>query len=360
MNHTDLTLADFDFDLPADRIAQHPVEPRDTSRLLAVEGSELKDRTTRDLPSLLRPGDLLVVNNTRVIPARIRGRRVQGQRIQGGEAKIEATLHLQESDDIWRAFARPARRLQAGDRIEIAEGFHAEVLDKLAGGEIRIRLMADDAPVIEALQQHGAMPLPPYIRRNGPDRRDLDDYQTIYARHDGAVAAPTAGLHFTPDLFKACAAQGLAWTEITLHVGAGTFLPVRTDRLSEHRMHAEIGEIDAHAADEINAARARGGRIIAVGSTVLRLLETVAEEDGTVRPMRSETNLFIQPGYRFRAIDLLVTNFHLPKSTLFIMTAAFSGLERMHHAYTHAIAAGYRFYSYGDCCLLHPAQDESA
>jgi S-adenosylmethionine:tRNA ribosyltransferase-isomerase len=347
-----MNVADFDFDLPRSLIAERPVEPRDAARLLAV-GAALADRVVRDLPDLLRPGDLLVFNDTKVIPARLTGRR--------GVAGIEATLHKQEAPDRWRAFVRPAKRLKQGDRIEFAGNaadatLGAEVQEKGEGGEIVLRFDVAGAALMAALERVGVMPLPPYIPRDtGPDARDGADYQTVYARHPGAVAAPTAGLHFTDDLLARLAQRGIAQTFVTLHVGAGTFLPVKVEDTRDHVMHAEFGTIDAAAAAAIAAARARGGRVVAVGTTALRLLESAADADGRVAPFAADTALFITPGYRFKAVDLLLTNFHLPRSTLFMLVAAFAGLARMRAAYEHAKGSGYRFYSYGDACLLERA-----
>ena len=339
------TLDAYDFELPADRIADRPAEPRDSARLLEID-DRLSDKSVRDLPDLLRPGDLMVFNDTRVIPARLTGKR--------RTAQIEVTLHKAESATIWRAFARPAKRLVPGDRIEFDAGLAAEVVDKGAGGEVTLAFGGSGDALMAALNTQGEMPLPPYLKRP-PDARDRHDYQTVYAARDGAVAAPTAGLHFTEELLRALDGRGIGRVHVTLHVGAGTFLPVKVEDLREHRMHAEYGEIDTAAAEAINGARAAGGRLVAVGTTSLRLLESAAAEDGTVAPFRGETDIFIRPGYRFRTADLLMTNFHLPRSTLFMLVAAFSGLSRMKAAYAHAIAAGYRFYSYGDACLLHRA-----
>jgi S-adenosylmethionine:tRNA ribosyltransferase-isomerase len=334
---------DFDFDLPRDRIAQHPANPRDSARLLEV-GRTLHDRTVRDLPRLLRRGDVLVANDTRVIPARLRGRR--------GQAAIELTLHRRRGAAEWRAFARPAKRLRPGDRIAFADDFWAEVTAKHEGGEVELRFGGIDTDT--GLERYGIMPLPPYIDRpaegNGADRTD---YQTMFASVAGAVAAPTAGLHFTPSLIESIRAAGVETVTLTLHVGAGTFLPVKTERIEDHPMHSEWGTISEAAADAINAARAAGGRVIATGSTSLRLLETAADAGGRLRPFSGDTDIFITPGYRFRIVELMLTNFHLPRSTLFMLVAAFSGLARMKAAYAHAIEAEYRFYSYGDACLLH-------
>lgn len=336
--------ADFDFELPPERIAQSPVRPRDSARLLEV-GATLTDRTVADLPGLLRAGDILVFNDTRVIPARLSGRR--------GAAAVEVTLHLRLDEHRWCVFARPAKRLRVGDRIDFAPGFGAAVIERREAGEFVLVFETDD--LLSALWRHGRMPLPPYIRRGDEHAEDRADYQTVYARHDGAVAAPTAGLHFTPGLMQALADRGVATAMVTLHVGAGTFLPVRSTVARDHRMYPEIGLITAETAAAVNAARAAGGRIVAVGSTATRLLESAADPAGHVAPFSGTTDLFILPGYRFRAVDLMWTNFHLPRSTLFMMVSAFAGYARMRAAYAHAIATGYRFYSYGDACLLHPA-----
>lgn len=339
--------ADFDFELPPERIADRPVSPRDAARLLVVRKDGFEDRIFRDLPALLDPGDLLVVNDTRVIPARLEGKR--------GAARIEATLHKAEGLDIWRAFARPAKRLKAGDIIQFAEDFSAQVLAKGDAGEVTLKFPVGGADLIAALGRHGQMPLPPYIPRpEGALAADREDYQTIFARTEGAVAAPTASLHFTPALLDALSQRGIEMARLTLHVGAGTFLPVKAETIEEHRMHAEWGEVTPAVADAVNRAKTRGGRIVAVGTTSLRLLESAAAADGTLAPFAGDTSIFITPGYRFKLVDRLVTNFHLPRSTLFMLVAAFSGLERMKRAYAHAIASGYRFYSYGDACLLEP------
>ncbi|WP_299620327.1 tRNA preQ1(34) S-adenosylmethionine ribosyltransferase-isomerase QueA [Pelagibius sp.] len=340
--HTD----DFDFDLPRDLIAQHPIEPREAAGLLHV-GQGLADLKIADLPDVLRPGDLLVTNDTKVIPARLTGRR--------GTTGIEVTLHKSVNGQCWRAFARPARKLKAGDRLDFAEGFGAAVEAKGEAGEITLTFDAGGRELLAALERYGVMPLPPYIQRGAQgDPRDRHDYQTVFARQEGAVAAPTAGLHFTEPLLEKLAEAGIERVAVTLHVGAGTFLPVKAEDTSAHRMHSEVGEIGTAAAEAINRVRAAGGRIVAVGTTALRLLESVAAEDGRIEPFAGETDLFILPGYRFKAVDLLLTNFHLPRSTLFMLVCAFAGKARMEAAYAHAIATGYRFYSYGDACLLEP------
>ncbi len=336
----------YDFDLPAGSIADRPAAPRDSARLLVV-GDDGNDMRVDDLPTLLGPGDIMVFNDTRVIPARLRGHR--------GTARVEVTLHARDGPAIWRAFARPAKKLAAGDRIDFAPDFAAEVVAKGQSGEVTLRFAMDETALRARLDEHGSMPLPPYMKRLADDR-DRGDYQTIYAAHDGAVAAPTAGLHFTERLFAALDDRGVERVQVTLHVGAGTFLPVKVDDIRDHRMHAECGRVTPAVASAVNAARRAGGRVVAVGTTSLRLLESAADADGTIRPFEDETAIFIHPGYRFRAVDLLLTNFHLPRSTLFMLVSAFSGLARMHAAYGHAIAAGYRFYSYGDACLLHRAR----
>lgn len=336
----------FDFELPRHLIAAHPIEPRDAARLLVV-GRALVDRHVAELPRLLRSGDLMVFNDTRVIPARLKGRR--------GDAMVEVTLHRDIGGGAWRAFARGAKRLKPGDRLEFGPDFAASVAAKNADGDVTLRFDLPDAALRAALERFGSMPLPPYIKRaRGEEARDRHDYQTIFARRDGAVAAPTAGLHFTEPLLAALDAAGIARLTVTLHVGAGTFLPVKVEDTREHRMHSEWGTIDEAAAARLNATRAAGGRIVAVGTTSLRLLESAADETGCIRPFAGETALFITPGYRFRAVDLLLTNFHLPRSTLFMLVAAFAGLERMKRAYAHAIAQRYRFFSYGDASLLEP------
>ncbi|MBI4184136.1 MAG: tRNA preQ1(34) S-adenosylmethionine ribosyltransferase-isomerase QueA [Proteobacteria bacterium] len=336
--------ADFDFSLPSELIAQRPVSPRDGARLLDAR-NDFADRLVRDLPGLLRPGDLVVLNDTRVIPARLTGRR--------RTARVEVTLHKEVGDGDWLAFARPARRLAPGDRIDFAPDFAAEVREKGADGEVRLVFDRRGGAFTAALRRHGTTPLPPYIRRpGGADPADAESYQTVYARADGAVAAPTAGLHLTPRLLTALRGRGIEAAMLTLHVGAGTFLPVKVENVAEHRLHSERGTIPEATADAVNGARSRGGRVVAVGTTTLRLLETAAGPGGTVRPFVGETDLFITPGYAFRAVDLLLTNFHLPRSTLFMLVSAFAGVERMRVAYDLAIARRYRFYSYGDCTLL--------
>ena len=336
----------FDFDLPPERIALRPAVPRDSARLLLVDESGLGDRTMRDLPALLRAGDVLVFNDTRVIPAQLEGRR--------GAASIGATLHKRIDLRRWQAFIRNAKRLRVGERVDFGQDVSAIAEDRLDDGSFVLAFEGEE-PVETLIERAGTMPLPPYIAaKRGIDARDAEDYQTMFAREKGAVAAPTAALHFTPDLMNALQVAGISTETLTLHVGAGTFLPVKADDTDAHRMHSEWGRIDAATADRLNAVRADGGRLIAVGTTVLRLLESAAGEDGVIRPFEDDTAIFITPGYRFRAIDGLMTNFHLPKSTLFMLVSALMGRERMQAAYAHAIAQEYRFYSYGDASLLLP------
>jgi S-adenosylmethionine:tRNA ribosyltransferase-isomerase len=336
----------FDFDLPEDRIALRPVTPRDAARMLVVDGEGLHDRGVSDLPSLLRAGDCLVFNDTRVIPAQLNGKR--------GDATIGATLHKREGLRGWRAFLKNARRVRDGDRIDFGADVAAIATERAEDGSALLTFEGSE-PVEVLLSRAGTMPLPPYIAsKRGVDERDADDYQTMFADKDGAVAAPTASLHFTPRLIAALDAAGVGRETLTLHVGAGTFLPVKTDDTDGHVMHAEWGRIDAATADRLNAVRAAGGRIIAAGTTSLRLLESAARDDGIIAPFEGDTAIFITPGYRFKAVGGLVTNFHLPKSTLFMLVSALMGRERMQAAYAHAIAGGYRFYSYGDASLLLP------
>ena len=336
----------FDFDLPTDRIALRPARPRDSARMLFVDGGSFGDRMVRDLPSLLRAGDVLVFNDTRVIPAQLEGRR--------GEAKIGATLHKRAGPRDWWAFVRNARRARVGETIDFGAGVEARVAEKGDDGALLLSFLGEE-PVEALLERAGRMPLPPYIAsKRGTEAADVDDYQTMFADRPGAVAAPTASLHFTPALLAALDEAGVGRETLTLHVGAGTFLPVKVDDTAEHRMHAEWGRIDQLTADRLNAAKALGGRLIAVGTTSLRLLESAAEEDGNIRAFDGDTAIFITPGYRFKAVDGLLTNFHLPKSTLFMLVSALMGLDVMKAAYAHAIAADYRFYSYGDGSLLLP------
>jgi S-adenosylmethionine:tRNA ribosyltransferase-isomerase len=353
----------FDFDLPPERIALRPVSPRDAAKLLVVKSGtadEFQDRIVRDLPDLLEPGDALVVNDTKVIPARLTGRRIG----RGEEPRIEANLHKRIDGSRWRAFVRPAKRLVPGDVVRFGdEGkvcfigqLDASVEEKGEGGEVTLSFAFHGGVLDQAIAERGDMPLPPYIASRRPaDEADRSDYQTLFAQDEGSVAAPTAGLHFTEDLLARLVTRGVALHRVTLHVGAGTFLPVKTDDTADHVMYAEWGHVDGVTADALNQVRKAGKRVVAVGSTALRLLESAASEDRMIRPFAGETSIFITPGYRFRAVDLLMTNFHLPRSTLFMLVAAFSGLDNMKRAYAHALASGYRFYSYGDACLLHPA-----
>lgn len=354
-----MQLADFDFELPEDRIALRPVSPRDAARMLLVTpGRPLEDLSVADLPAQLRAGDVLVLNDTKVIPARLKGRRIR----EASNVAVEATLHKRLSPSRWTAFMKPGKKLAPGDRVLFGEmqdracllgALDATVVDKGEGGEVTLAFDLAGPDLDAAISERGAMPLPPYIAaKRGEDEQDRADYQTVYADEEGSVAAPTAGLHFTPRLLEQLQATGVTLQFVTLHVGAGTFLPVKTENLSEHRMHAEYGEVDAATAQALNAAKAAGGRIVCVGTTSLRLLESAAREDGVIRPFAAETSIFITPGYRFRAADGLMTNFHLPKSTLFMLVSAFAGAETMRGAYAHAIAKGYRFYSYGDAGLL--------
>ena len=334
----------FDFVLPPERIAQRPVSPRDAARLLRIRSNGLEDRGVRDLPDLLSPGDLLVFNDTKVLPARLVGSR--------GAARVSITLHLRIDQSSWWVFAKPGKRLRVGDVVSFGPDFAATVVEKRPEGDIALRFSVAGAALFEALQRYGTMPLPPYIRGGIADETDLKDYQTVFARSEGAVAAPTAALHFTPDLLAALNQRGIKTTTVTLHVGAGTFLPVKVDDTDDHIMHAEYGILSADTADAINATWRAGGRIVAVGTTSLRLIESAGKSDGTVHPFDGTTALFITPGYRFKTVDMLLSNFHLPRSTLFMLVSAFAGLDRMQAAYRHAINADYRFYSYGDCCLI--------
>jgi S-adenosylmethionine:tRNA ribosyltransferase-isomerase len=336
----------FDFELPSELIALRPARPRDSARLLLVEGDRIADRQVMDLPSLLRPNDVLIFNDTKVIPAQLEGKR--------GEAAIGATLHKREGPREWQAFLRNAKRARVGDTIDFGAQVMASVVEKAPDGSALLHFHGEE-PVEVLLERAGRMPLPPYIAsKRETDETDRADYQTMFAREEGAVAAPTAALHFTPRLLEALDARGVGRETLTLHVGAGTFLPVKADDTVDHKMHAEWGRIDQATADRLNAARESGGRIIAVGTTSLRLLESATTADGIIQPFRGDTAIFITPGYRFRAVDGLITNFHLPKSTLFMLVSALMGLDVMQAAYAHAIEQGYRFYSYGDSSLLLP------
>jgi S-adenosylmethionine:tRNA ribosyltransferase-isomerase len=353
-----MRVSDFDFDLPPERFALRPASPRDSAKLLVVRPDGVEDHVFRELPQLLKAGDVLVFNNTRVIPAALSGYR-HGR--GGTTPKIEVLLHMRLDGHRWKVFAKPARKLEPGDRLRFgSEGkvcllgtLDATVESKGEAGEVTLAFDFHGPALDEAIAAVGEMPLPPYIAgKRGTDDQDRQDYQTVYAEREGAVAAPTAGLHFTPDLMNRLEASGIAREFVTLHVGAGTFLPVKAEDTKDHRMHAEWGEVSAATAERLRAARAKGGRIVAVGTTSLRLLESSGLE-----AFSGTTDIFITPGYRFRATDLLITNFHLPKSTLFMLVSAFSGLERMRRAYAHAIAHDYRFYSYGDSSLLFPGHD---
>ncbi len=337
----------FDFSLPKDLIAQRPARPRDSARLLSIEPSALGDHLVSDLPKLLMPGDLLVFNDTRVLPARLSGRR--------GDAGVEITLHQPVDDDCWRVFAKPARKCRIGDVLAFADDLTAAVVERGEHGDVMLRFSCGGAELIDHLKHQGRMPLPPYIARpKTKDAVDDIDYQTMFAKRDGAVAAPTASLHFTPALLRALEDRNIGHAFVTLHVGAGTFLPVRSETTEDHKMHAERYNLSAQTIEAIHNAKEGGGRIVACGTTVLRTLEAAADPEGRLHPGANETRLFITPGYRFRVVDRLLTNFHLPCSTLFMLVAAFSGLERMKTAYDHAIQERYRFFSYGDACLLAP------
>ncbi len=354
-----MRVSDFDFDLPEDRIALRPAEPRESARLLVIAGGRLSDRMVGELPDLLRRGDVLVFNDTKVIPAQLFGLRER----DGNLAHVEATLHMRESPDAWRAFLRPAKRVKAGDRIRFGHDesacmlgqLDATVAEKGDAGEVLLRFDFSGPVLDDAIRAVGHVPIPPYIAaKRADDDKDLHDYQTIYAREEGAVAAPTAGLHFTSDLFARLDAAGIERHFVTLHVGAGTFLPVKADDTADHKMHHEIGLVSVETAASLNHAKAQGRRIIAVGTTSLRLLESASGEDGKLHAWSGATDIFITPGYRFKFIDGLMTNFHLPRSTLFMLVSALAGLDVMASAYQHAIESKYRFYSYGDACLILP------
>ena len=350
-----MQLSDFDFDLPEELIATRPARPRTSARLLLARGDAIEDLHVRDLVDLLGPGDRLVLNNTKVIPARLNGTRARDGSAPGeGVARIEVTLLEPRPEGAWLALAKPARKLREGDVIRFSEALSASVGPR-DGGEVVLNFNLTGEDFDAALARAGAMPLPPYIAaRRAADAQDMDDYQTVFARYSGAVAAPTASLHFDAALLGALRDKGVAFTEVTLHVGAGTFLPVKVEDVTTHRMHAEWGEVTEAAADQINATRAAGGRVIPVGTTALRLIESAAAEDGTMRPWQGTTDIFIYPGYRFRVTDALMTNFHLPKSTLMMLVSALMGKDRIDRIYAHAIAERYRFFSYGDSSLLIP------
>lgn len=349
-----MRVSEFDFELPEDLIALHPAEPRDSARMLLVRpGEALEDRHIPDLLEILQPGDVLVVNDTRVLPAELRGTRVRGE----ARAGVSFNLHKRVDAYTWRAFARPAKKLALLDELELGNGQADALKARVAGkgdtGEVTLEFELGGAELDEAIKSHGAMPLPPYIgAKRGVEERDKVDYQTVYAAEDGAVAAPTAGLHFTEKLLQQLTERGVTMERVTLHVGAGTFLPMKVDDTEDHVMHSEWGEIDQATVERINAKRAAGGRVVAVGTTSLRLLETASRATKTLQPFVGDTDIFITPGFRFRTVDVLMTNFHLPKSTLFMLVSAFAGLDTMKAAYAHAIADGYRFYSYGDSSLL--------
>ena len=347
----------FDFHLPEERIALRPLEDRGAAKLLCIGGDgALTDKQIRDLPSFLRPGDALVFNDTKVIPAQLQGirRRVD---YQGNiaEAHIGVTLHMRVAPDQWKAFAKPLKKIKIAEELDFGQGLMASIAEKADTGEVLLHFNKAGGDLDAAIALVGHVPLPPYIAsKRGDDEQDKEDYQTSYAKHEGAVAAPTAGLHYTSDLLSACEAAGASLHFVTLHVGAGTFLPVKADETADHKMHSEIGEISEDVAERLNKVREQGGRVIAVGTTSLRLLESAAADDGTLTGYAAATDIFITPGYSFKVVDALMTNFHLPKSTLFMLVSAFSGLETMQAAYAHAIAQDYRFYSYGDACLLFP------
>jgi len=350
-----MRVAEFDFELPDKLIALRPVEPRDAARLLVVrENGSCEHRTVRDVPDLLRAGDVLIVNDTKVIPARLIGRRLA--RGQSPGAEVEVTLHKRISPSSFLAFLRPAKRVQADDCLRLGRSLNAVAVSR-QGGEVELRFDKEGAALDAAIAAEGDMPLPPYIAsRRNPDDRDRSDYQTVYAKEPGSVAAPTAGFHFTPDLLSRLDEREIRREAVTLHVGAGTFLPVSADDTTQHKMHSEWAELSAGTATKLNARRAAGGRLVAVGTTAARTLESAADAHGNINPFQGETALFITPGYRFKAVDILLTNFHLPRSTLFMLVSAFSGLDVMKAAYAEAIAARYRFYSYGDACLLFRAE----
>lgn len=338
----------FDFDLPKENIALRPAEPRDTARMLVV-GDGLKHAAVSNLGDFLTNKDLVIFNDTRVIPGRLYGKR--------GDAKVQVTLHKKESDTVWRVFAKPAKKCRLGDILDFT-GLEAEVISIGDDGERTIKFRVEDAAIWDALKGHGTMPLPPYIAsQRAVDEKDDEDYQTVFASEDGAVAAPTAGLHFTEKMLQDLAEKGVMTVAVTLHVGAGTFLPVKADDTRDHKMHSEIGEITKETADLINSVKKNGGRIVSVGTTSLRLLESAADDEGIIHPFKSDTDIFITPGYKFKAVDILMTNFHLPKSTLFMLVSAFAGMDVMKKAYMEAIRENYRFYSYGDSSLLFPKKD---
>lgn len=352
-----MKLSDFDFDLPDRLIATRPARPRSSARLLVAEGEALTDAVVSDLGRWLRPGDRLVLNDTKVVPARLLGTRVRATTDGSGRARVEFTLTAPQTDGSWRALAKPLRKLRDGDRIELRGGVEAVVGDRTET-DLALRFLCEDSALQDVLQVAGDMPLPPYIAsRRAPDAQDHDDYQTVWARHCGAVASPTASLHFDAELLERLGAQGVEFAQVTLHVGAGTFLPVKVEEVTTHRMHTEWGEVTPAAAEAIAATKAAGGRVIPVGTTALRLIESAARDTGHVAPFRGETDIFIYPGFHFRVTDGLMTNFHLPQSTLLMLVSALMGRERMREVYDHAIAGNYRFFSYGDASLLLPDRD---
>lgn len=340
----------FDFELPEERIALRPVSPRDSAKMLVVDNGNLENHCVNELSDILEPGDALIFNNTKVIPAQLLGSRERN----GVVAQVSATLHTRVSASNWLCFAKGSKKLKVGDRIEFGDRLTCVVLEKHESGDIELQFDQSGAEFDEALALSGAMPLPPYIAgKRGTDEQDLQDYQTIYADEDGAVAAPTAGLHFTPELMSKLEARNISKHFVTLHVGPGTFLPMKADDTRDHKMHSEWGRVSSETADALNKVRANGGKIICVGTTSLRLMESATDEQGVVHPWEGGTDIFITPGYKFKAADMLMTNFHLPKSTLFMLVSAFCGLENMQMAYAHAIENNYRFYSYGDSSLLY-------
>lgn len=351
-----MNLAAFDFDLPDEAIALRPAIPRDSARLLEIPKSgNFSDHRVTNLPELLREGDMLVLNETKVFPAALQAIRKARPVGGGGDVAIKVNLHQPVGLNGWRAFVKPAKRLKIGDRLYFAGGFSAEVSDRKDGGDVLLSFDLETVDLMKALETIGDMPLPPYIaRQRAVDMRDVTDYQTVYAKHTGSVAAPTAGLHFTDRLLREISEKGIDLTKLTLHVGAGTFLPVKTDRIEDHKMHSESYTISEQACEKIEKARAKGGRVIAVGTTSLRALESAASE-GSLRPKTENTDIFITPGYEFKVVDGLMTNFHLPKSTLFMLVCALAGTNVMQNAYAHALKVGYRFYSYGDSSLIWKA-----
>lgn len=351
----------FDFDLPESCIALRPVSPRDSAKMLLVDDGVISDSVVRDLPDQLRAGDVLVINDTRVLPAAMTAIRPARAHGGGGDVTLTINLHKALSDQEWRAFIRPAKRLKDGDILHFSEQLTAEIFDKQEGGDVGLHFNLSGQALQGAINMLGAPPLPPYIaRKRAPDAADIEDYQTVYAKDDGSVAAPTAGLHFTPDLMQALRGKGVIFVSLTLHVGAGTFLPMKTDNTQDHIMHSEWREISPEAAAAINKAKASGGRVIAVGTTALRAMESAVDSNGQLKAEIGETDIFITPGYDFKIIDGLMTNFHLPKSTLFMLVSAVSGLDVMKRAYDHAIKTGYRFYSYGDSSLLWVAKKSTS